>query len=348
MIKKRALRILGWMMSLAVVCGAAAETNAPVAPAQQTGLPAPSGIPWRPAQPVRLPRLGDPAPALSVLEWVKGQPVKIQPGTNFYVVVFCTLTRANDVALTNLSSLQKRYQDKGLITVAISDDPPALLKEFVQNRGGEINFTVAADDYARKTTTDYQQAFWQMMLPRAYVVGKEGTVLWYGHPLRDDLGLVVDAIASGKYNMTATQKEVRSREQLEEYLFRAREDSPVAPKLGQMLLHFRTNDAAGLLEMASEIAKDPGLVKRDVALATTALDRSAQLTTTNATDIAVTRAILVFQSGQEQAGLAKAREVLAQAKTPAERDSVQAYVKVMEARMASEKSGGTNSARGQP
>ena len=46
--------------------------------------------------------------------------MQIKAGTNIYVLVFCTLSRVNDFALTNLSDLQKKYQDKGVVVVAIS------------------------------------------------------------------------------------------------------------------------------------------------------------------------------------------------------------------------------------
>ena len=78
--------------------------------------------------------------------------------------------------------------------VAISDEPAEQLKPFVQFKGAEIEFAVAVDDDARKAMGTYQQAFNQMMLPRAYVVGKNGNVLWYGHPLRG-LDEVVEAVS---------------------------------------------------------------------------------------------------------------------------------------------------------
>ena len=153
-----------------------------------------------------LGKLGGPAPPITVKEWIKGKPVNFKAGTNIYVLVFCTLSRANDLAITNLSCLQKLDQDKGVIVVAISDDPPEQLKAFLQLKGEEIDFTVAADDEAGKMTASYQHAFNQMMLPRAYVVGKDGTVLWLGHPLRDVMGLAVDEIASGRYNLEQERK----------------------------------------------------------------------------------------------------------------------------------------------
>src|ERR1035441_9993751 len=81
--------------------------------AQPSNVVAKPDIGGQPRQ-EKIGRIGDPAPPLTVQEWVRGKPVKIQKGTNIYVIVFCTLSRANEMALTNLNSLQKLYQDKGL------------------------------------------------------------------------------------------------------------------------------------------------------------------------------------------------------------------------------------------
>ena len=166
-------------------------------------------------------KLGDPAPPITIKEWIKGKPVQIKAGTNIYVLVFCTLSRANDFALTNLSNLQTIYQDKGVVVVAISDEPAEQLKAFVQLKEAKIEFAVAADD-ASRTMINYQQAFEQVALPRAYVVGKDGKVLWYGHPLLDGLGDVVDEITSGRYNLKQTQKRIVASEMMEKYLALAR------------------------------------------------------------------------------------------------------------------------------
>jgi peroxiredoxin len=293
-------------------------------------------------------KIGDPAPPVTVMEWIKGKPVDFRAGTNVYVLVFCTLSRANEFALTNLADLQKEYQSKGVVVVAISDDSPEQLNDFVQLKGAEINFTVAADDLARRTTTSYQQAFKQVMLPRAYVVGKDGRVLWHGHPLRDGLGLVVDDITSGRYNLEQTQKKITASEQMEKYLALARQDDTKSVKAGRMLLTIRTNDAAGLCDLASKIATDPYIEKRDVALASAALDRAEQLGATNTTDIAVARAILLFQTGKEAEGLARARQALASAQSPEARDEVQVCIHAMEARLAAAKTNQITAPAGQP
>jgi hypothetical protein len=322
MMQKHAL-LMAATVCLAVLSGFA-QTNGLVQPLPVAATPAPQ----RPGE------LGDPAPPLTVQEWIKGRPVKIQPGTNVYVLVFCTLSHANEFAITNLSALQQMYQDKGVVTVVISDEAPQQLKDCVRLQGGEMNFTVAADDLAARTARNYQQAFKQFMSPRAYVVGRDAKVLWYGHPLRDGMGKVVDDIVSGRYDLDQARKNVRDNQQMEIYLAMAREGDPATAKSGQAMLMLRTNDLPALCKLAFQIATDPYIEQRDVALANEALDRAAQLATTNVTDIAVTRAILVFQSGHQEEGLACAKQLLGAVKTDPDVAQVKACIRAMEVRMA--------------
>jgi hypothetical protein len=239
------------------------------------------------------------------------------------------------MALTNLNGLQEKYRGQGLIVAAISDESPMQLKDFVRARGAEINFSVAADDLARKTTAAYQNTFKQSLMPRAYLVGKDGRVLWIGHPLRDGVAEVVDGVFAGQYNLEQTEKEVLAREQLDGYLGLARQNDARTRKAGIVMLVVRTNDAAGLCEFASRIATDEFIEHRDFAVARRALERSEQISATNVTDIAVTRAILTYQEGKIEDALAQARQALAGAHTEADKEEVNICIRAMEARRAS-------------
>lgn len=344
---KKTVLLAGLLTSLAIVSSCAQTPAVPDRPAVADDSAAP-----RPANSgERRGKLGDPVPPLTVMEWIKGKPVQIGRGTNIYVVVFCKLTQANDFALTSLSSLQKRYQDKGLITIAVSEEAPEQLKDFVRVKGADIDFAVAADQLAGRTTKNYLHAFGQIQVPRAFVVGKDGNLLWHGHPLSEGMGQVVDDITSGRYNPGETEKSVTAREQMEQYLFLARRDDPRTPQLGRMLLNIRMNDAAGLCNLASKIATDAGLPKRDVALANDALDRAEQLTNTNATDVAVTRAELLFQTGKQAEGLAKVKQALTSAQNQAAKEEVQMVISAMEAAMAAQTNqvvAATNAPAGKP
>jgi len=103
-----------------------------------------------------------------------------------------------------------------------------------------------------------------------------------------------------------------------------------------------------LCELASKIATDPYIPNRDVALATAALDRAAQISTTNTTDIALNRAILLFQTGKLEEALASAKTTLAAAKTPGEKEVVQICVQAMESALAAAKTNPPPASIGKP
>jgi hypothetical protein len=159
---------------------------------------------------------------------------------------------------------------------------------------------------------------------------------------------VVDEITSGRYNLEQEQKKIIASEQMEQYLALARQDDPRTAKVGRIMLTIRTNDASALCDLAFQIATAPYIEKRDVALATDALDRAGQLATTNATDIAVDRAILLFQTGKETEGLAQARKALSSAQTEADQNEVKTCIRAMEARLAADKASQTNAPAGKP
>ena len=129
---------------------------------------------------------------------------------------------------------------------------------------------------------------------------------------------------------------------MEQYLALARQYDPRTAKTGRLMLTLRTNDAPALCDLAFQIATAPFIEKRDVALATAALDRAAQLATTNATDIAVNRAILLFQTGKKEEGLARARQALATAQSEADKSEANTCIRAMEVRLAMDKASQTN------
>jgi hypothetical protein len=338
-----ALLLAGSMLS--VSCRAQQTTNVPPASGltQQTNsVDAAAAKAAAEAQKIR--HIGDPAPPLLVMGWAKGKPVRLQAGTNFYAVVFCSLSRANDFALTNLSSLQKQYQDKGLITIAVSDEDPRILESFIKEKNDEIDFSVAADDLGSRTTRTFQHAFGQFQLPRAYIVGRDGNVLWFGHPLTDNMGQVVDEIAAGRYNLKREQQRVLAKQQMQQYLDLARDGNTNSAAAGRWLLGIRAHDPVALCDMAYQIATDPYLENRDAALANAALDRALEIGATNVIDIEVDRAIVLFQTGQEEAGLAKARQALNDAKSQEDKNEAEQCVHAMQLRMARKNAAGASAA----
>ena len=169
--------------------------------------------------------IGDPAAALVVQEWIKGQPVEIKAGTNIFVVeVFTTSSTASRASITNLNALQRQFKDQGVVVVGISDEPAERLKAFLAEAGAVMEYAVAADD-GRKTTLNYMMPVGKRGVPYAFVVGRDGKLQWHGHP-QQGLAEALEQITAGHYNVEQAAKAELAWKQMGEYVNRARRRDP--------------------------------------------------------------------------------------------------------------------------
>jgi len=292
-------------------------------------------------------QVGTPAAPLTVKEWLKGGPVEIKAGTNIYVVeIFETTSLASRASITNLNAIQKRYRDKGVVVVGISDEPSERIKAFLQGPGAKVEYAVAADDL-RHTSQNYMVPVRQRGIPCAFIVGKDGTLLWHGHPL-GGLAEALGQIVAGGYDLERARKDEVARIQMTQYLTMAARGDVRTGAAGQTVLAARTNDVMLLCDLAFQIVTTPGLARRDIGLATKALDQAEKLGSTNATQVAETRAILLFETGKKEAALALARKVLAGAQGEKEKAKAELLIRTMQARMGTTKTNQTVKAHPEP
>ena len=285
-------------------------------------------------------QVGSPAYPLTVKEWIKGNPVEVKAGTNIYVVeIFSTTSLASSATITNLNAVRKRYQDKGVVVVGISDEPAENIKEFLQRGGAKIEYAIAADDQHR-TSRNYMMPVRQRGIPCAFIVGKDGNLLWYGHP-SNGLEEALDRIVAGSFNLERARKDDTARIQMAQYLAMATRGDLRTGDAGRTLLAVRTNDATLLCDLAFQIVTTPNLRRRDIVLATTALDQAEKLGTTNATQVSETRAILLFETGRKEEALALARKTLAAAQGEKEKTKAELLVRTIEARLPAAKTNRT-------
>src|SRR5436189_5204296 len=95
------------------------------------------------AFPLLAARLGDPAAALTIKDWVKGKAVDVKDGKNIYVVEFwATWCGPCKVSIPHLTEMQAKFKDKGVVFVGISDEPLATVKPFVEKMAEKMDYTV--------------------------------------------------------------------------------------------------------------------------------------------------------------------------------------------------------------
>ncbi len=287
--------------------------------------------------------IGDPVPPLVVKEWVQGTPVEINPGTNIFVVEMLTVSGASGRAvLTDFDRIQKRFKTNGVVFAAVSAEPAAQIQanlRLIAETLTNMEFSIGADNQ-RQTTVSYldpAQPAGRRVMPYAFVVNTNGNLLWHGLPQRG-LAAILDLVVAGRFDEAMAKKIEVAERQMFQYLQAARQGGDRVEPAGRALLAARTNDAPLLCDLAYEIATAPRLATRDFELANAALDRAEKLAPTNMTPVLLGRAIVLYESGQHEAGLTEATQALASAQSPLERTNILTCIQTMKTRLAKSKS----------
>jgi hypothetical protein len=273
--------------------------------------------------------IGEPAPPLTIKEWIAGKPVTIQPGTNIFLLeIWNSTSLASRACVTNLNHVQKRFQSNGVVVVGISDESPDRIRHFIQT-DANVEYTVAADD-RRQTGMRYLSAVKHRGVPYAFIVGTNGQVLWHGLPVAG-LSALMDQILAGQYDVRQAKKSEQAFYQMDDYLLLLRRKDARSEIAGQRLLANRTNDVDLLCDMAYQITTDPGLPNRNFALASQALDQAEHAATTNnRAKPMIYRAVWLFASGKQDEGMILATQALAATSTSLGSNTVKTLIHTMQ------------------
>lgn len=145
---------------------------------------------------------GEPAPALSIERWVLGEPQENvgQPGEKIYVLGFwATWSKPATESLLILSQLQEDFAKSNVEVIAISAESAKAIDEFLRAypQRDKLNIRIAADR-DQETTVAYLKVANAGPLPHVFLVGKDGTIAWQGHPL--ETKKILERMIAGKLN----------------------------------------------------------------------------------------------------------------------------------------------------
>ncbi len=180
--------------------------------------------------------LGDPAAELKIAKWVKGEPAQVTGNDrNIYVVEFwatwCPPCRAS---IPHLTEVQKRFKDKNVIVVGISDEKEETVTPFVKNMGSKMDYRVAIDQN-RKTSAGYMEDYGINGIPHAFVV-RDKKVIWQGHPMAG-LDEALEQITAGKYDLTKAKAKLKAEALYDQFREAAAEgDDAKADELAKQLV----------------------------------------------------------------------------------------------------------------
>jgi thiol-disulfide isomerase/thioredoxin len=169
---------------------------APLALAQSSGKPdKPSsketGQPKEKAKKETKLKVGDPAPALKVDKWIKGDSVNGFDKGKVYVVEFwATWCPPCRTSIPHLTELQHKYKDVVFIGVdgneraasTGTDNRVATIEKFVKEQGDKMDYRVAYDSNG-SAVKPFMDAAGQEGIPTAFLINGEGKIAWIGHPM---------------------------------------------------------------------------------------------------------------------------------------------------------------------
>ena len=158
--------------------------------------------------------IGDAAPTLSHVSWVKGTPIPaFEPG-KLYVVEFwatwCGPCKANIPTLTALAHKYAGEISFAGIDIWEATDAhdlgyPSRVKAFVQKEGSQMDYHVAFDDPSKGTADAWMKAAGEGGIPMSFVIGRDGKIAWMGHA--QGLEGVLAQVTAGTFDVQAARRQ---------------------------------------------------------------------------------------------------------------------------------------------
>jgi len=200
-------------------------------------------------------KVGDPAPPLKIKEWVRGEAVNLAKDATkkIHMVEFwATWCPPCKASVPLLTSFQKKHA-RDLVIIGVTDpDPdrnsPTQIKQFVKEQGSAMAYHVAIDDNGATSKAYLPSDL--VGIPFAYLVGRDGRVVWQGSPLDPSLEKVIPDVIAGTFDVAAA-KAAAGVEQEVGKLFQAAEE---AYQRGQMDLVWSRMVEVLKIDPANEMA----------------------------------------------------------------------------------------------
>ena len=127
------------------------------------------------------PVVGEAPPEIKIDEWLSAKPDTTgKPILLEFWATWCPPCRKS---IPHLNEIHEKYKDKNLVIIGVSDEESATVKDF--QKGTPMN-------YPNGISKDLVQQYGVNGIPHAFLIGKDGKLIWSGHPMQ-----LTDAIIDG-------------------------------------------------------------------------------------------------------------------------------------------------------
>jgi thiol-disulfide isomerase/thioredoxin len=260
-------------------------------------------------------KIGDPAPKLQTGKWVQGEPVKEFQKDKAYIVEFwATWCGPCRQSIPHLNETHLKYKDKGLVVIGqdCSEPNDNKVADFVKSMGEKMTYRVALDDKSSNTngamSVNWMQAAGQHGIPTAFIVDKQGTIAWIGHPMgmKEE---VLDQVLAGTYDVHKAavqyEKEQKAMAQMQEFnTLVGKGDYAAAYKMAEEISDANKDNSGLQNELAWQILTDRRIKQRDLALAEKLAVRADEAAQSKDPNILDTLARASFMQGKKDEAIA--------------------------------------------
>ncbi len=165
-------------------------------------------------------KVGDVAPPVTVTDWVKGKPMDVLKDNKGKVIVlefWATWCAPCIQMIPSNTELYERYKDKGLVFIGVTDTGQgqqlSSVQAFVGQQGDRMSYPIAFDS-TQKTDMAYVQGTGAIGIPHAVVIGKDGKIAWFGHPMEPIMETTIKDLLMDRFDPKRAEKQAEIQAKL--------------------------------------------------------------------------------------------------------------------------------------
>lgn len=159
--------------------------------------------------------IGSKAPKLEVQKFIKGEPVKtFEKGKTYVVDLWGTWCPPCREAIPHLSKLQQKHKDVTFIGVAVLQQDPEEVVEFVDEAGDKMDYRVALDLVPEDAEVTEGAMFKNWMepaekkLPLIFIINGDGLIAWIGRPA--ELEPTLAKVVAGEWDVPLEARKAKA------------------------------------------------------------------------------------------------------------------------------------------